>query len=153
MEHVTGQTEPLSGCLFEPDGEESQDKDQLLLLKNDDVVVLLNRYPYANGHLLIAPRKHTGCITGLTPLENSTLFAMVQKATSILQEHFNCDGVNIGCNIGAVAGAGIADHLHVHLVPRWKDDHNFMTIVADIRTIPEHIEITFDALLPYFQNL
>ncbi len=78
---------------------------------------------------------------------------MVKEATAILKKQFKPDGFNIGCNIGSTAGAGIADHLHVHIVPRWDGDHNFITVVADIRTIPEHIDATFDKLLPGFACL
>jgi ATP adenylyltransferase len=78
---------------------------------------------------------------------------MVKKATVILKKQLKPDGFNIGCNIGATAGAGIADHLHFHIVPRWDGDHNFICVVADIRTIPEHLDETFDRLLPHFLDL
>ena len=78
---------------------------------------------------------------------------MIQKSTTILSKRLNPDGFNIGCNIGAIAGAGVADHLHFHIVPRWHGDHNFITILADIRTIPEHIEATFDRISPDFLAL
>lgn len=153
MEHVQGKAPKISGCLFEPAGEYQSNKDELLLFRNLDVIVLLNRFPYTNGHLLVAPTRHISCITELTPDENQALMEMIKKATAILKTHLNPSGFNIGCNIGSEAGAGIADHLHFHIVPRWQGDHNFISVLADIRTIPEHIESTFDKLLPDFSEL
>lgn len=153
MEHVLGNAAREEGCLFEPPGNASFDKERLLLFRDATTVVLLNRFPYANGHLLIAPVRHVASLTDLDSSESSTLMFTIQHSAMILQRYLHYDGINIGCNIGACAGAGIADHLHFHLVPRWHGDHNFMTVLADIRTIPEHIEQTFDKLLPYFQNI
>ena len=150
LEHVLGKAPKRTGCIFEPPGEAIADKKQLLLFRNNAVIVLLNRYPYSNGHLLVAPCRHVGHITDLTPDESGALMDMVKKATAILDKHLSPDGFNIGCNIGAVAGAGIADHLHFHIVPRWHGDHNFIAVIGDIRTIPEHIDITFDRLSPDF---
>lgn len=153
MEHVLGRAEQIEGCLFEPPGEERQNRDHLLLFRDQMVVVLLNRFPYANGHLLVAPKRHLADITELTGEERASLFAMLTHATTILRRHLAPDGFNIGLNLGQVAGAGIADHLHFHIVPRWRDDHNFMTVCAEIRTIPQHIKHTFDQLAPDFAAL
>ncbi len=153
MEHVLGKAAKISGCLFEPPGKASFDKDALLLYRDTQNVVLLNRFPYTNGHLLIAPIDHIACITELDPLGQAALMDMISKATQILRDNLKPDGLNVGCNLGKVAGAGIADHLHFHIVPRWEDDHNFMTVLADIRSIPEHLLTTFDKLLPSFQQL
>ncbi len=153
MEHVLGQAEKINGCLFEPAGEASSDPDALLLYRDDQTVVLLNRFPYTNGHLLIAPRRHLADITELSLQENQAVMTMLQQSCTILRRHLHPDGLNIGLNLGSVAGAGIADHLHFHIVPRWQGDHNFMTVTADIRTIPQHISHTFAMLLPDFQQL
>jgi ATP adenylyltransferase len=153
IEHVLGKAPKAERCLFEPAGECLSNKEELLLFRNRDVVVLLNRFPYTNGHLLIAPVRHASCITDLSPSEHLALMEMVSKATAILKEHLKPDGFNIGCNLGSEAGAGIADHLHFHIVPRWQGDHNFISVLADVRTIPEHIETTFDKLLPDFSAL
>ena len=101
----------------------------------------------------MAPARHVSCITELSPDETAPLMNLVSKATDILKRRLSPDGFNIGLNIGSEAGAGIADHLHFHIVPRWNGDHNFMTVLTDVRTIPEHIEATFDKLLPDFQSL
>lgn len=153
MEHVQGTAAKVSGCLFEPKGTATFDKDALLLYRDTQIVVLLNRFPYSNGHLLIAPTRHIGCITALNPEEQAAVMGMLTKASQILRDHLQPDGLNVGCNLGKVAGAGIAEHLHFHIVPRWEDDHNFMTVLGDVRSIPEHLLTTFDKLLPPFQEL
>lgn len=153
LEHVLGNGRKPGGCLFEPEGNRSTSKEALLLYRDSRTLVLLNRFPYTNGHLLVAPIRHLSCITELTTAENSALMNTVKEATAILKKQLKPDGFNIGCNIGATAGAGIADHLHVHIVPRWDGDHNFICVIAEIRTIPEHIDATFDKLLPDFLEL
>ncbi len=153
MAHVLGQEPPLSGCLFEPPGASTANRDQLLLYRDSDNLVLLNRFPYSNGHLLVAPVRHVACLTELNEEETASLLLMVRQSARILKLRLAPHGLNIGCNLGTAAGAGIADHLHFHLVPRWQGDHNFITVLADIRTIPEHIDLTFDCLLPDFLQL
>lgn len=153
MDHVSGKIPQEDGCLFEPETRYSHDKSRLLLRRTENTVVLLNRFPYANGHLLVAPARHVACITELTFSENAQLMEMIKQSAIILKKNLTPDGLNVGCNIGAAAGAGIADHLHFHLIPRWEGDHNFMTVLEDIRTIPEHIEATFDRLLPDFLKI
>lgn len=153
IEHVLGNAPKPGGCLFEPESDCNTSKEALLLYRDNLSVVLLNRFPYTNGHLLVAPVRHLSCITELTTAENCALMEMVKEATAILKNQLKPDGFNIGCNIGATAGAGIADHLHVHIVPRWDGDHNFISVIAEIRTIPEHIDATFDRLLPDFLDL
>lgn len=152
-EHVRGLAPRIDGCLFEPPGDTCCDEKYLLLYRDRKVIVLLNRFPYANGHLLIAPIRHITSIIDLSPDENLALMGMLQKCSSILQAHYSPDGLNIGCNIGQSAGAGIADHLHFHIVPRWDGDHNFMSVIADVRTIPEHIKATYARLLPEFSKI
>lgn len=153
IEHVQGLATQPKHCLFEPPGTACQDRQQLLLYRDHQVVALLNRFPYNNGHLLLAPCRHVACITELANHEAAALATITQQATTILRRHLAPDGFNIGCNIGAAAGAGIAAHLHVHVVPRWRDDHNFITVIGEIRTIPEHLLLTFDRLAPDFLAL
>ena len=152
MDHVLGKAATVEHCIFEPPGSDASSKKDLLLYRNQDGVVLLNRFPYANGHLLVAPVRHIGCISELTAPENSDLMLLVSEATRILKKHLNPDGFNIGCNLGKIAGAGIAGHLHFHIVPRWDGDHNFISVIAETRTIPDHIDNTFDTLLPDFTS-
>ena len=153
QEHVLGKATTPKGCLFEPPGTAGADKAHLLLFRDQLSVVLLNRFPYANGHLLVAPCRHLADITQMDAEENSAIMQLLQDCCTILRSHLRPDGINIGLNLGKTAGAGIADHLHFHVIPRWEGDHNFMATVAEIRTIPQHIENTFDQLLPDFQRL
>ncbi len=153
MEHVLGRSAKIDGCLFEPPGNGSSTPEFLLLYRDQLTVVMLNRFPYANGHLLVAPRRHLADITELSAQENQAVMRMLQQSSAILRRRLQPDGFNIGLNLGQVAGAGIADHIHFHIVPRWQGDHNFMTVTADIRTIPEHINHTFALLEPDFQRL
>lgn len=151
MEHVLDTAPPRDTCLFEPPGDSSHTPEELLLYRDRRSLCLMNRFPYTNGHLLVAPVRHVACITDLSPEETASLMALVSAATGILREILRPDGFNLGCNIGSEAGAGVAGHLHYHIVPRWRDDHNFMTVVADVRAIPEHIDTTYEKLLPRFQ--
>ncbi len=153
MEHVLGHTEKITGCLFEPPGASQADPELLLLHRGRQTVVLLNRFPYANGHLLVAPRRHIADICELSSAENTALMSMLKRCCVILRNHLQPHGFNIGLNLGVVAGAGIADHLHFHIVPRWQGDHNFMTVTSDIRTIPQHISQTFEQLAPDFARI
>jgi len=141
------------GCIFEAGTGKTHEKSSLLLYRDSLSVVLLNRFPYANGHLLLAPSRHVGDVSDLLAEESQALFGLIRESVSILRKHKKPDGFNIGLNLGTVAGAGHPDHLHFHIVPRWEGDHNFMTVLDDVRTIPEHIEATFDQLLPDFQEL
>ena len=153
MSYIQDTESKAKECIFETGSGKQYDKDNLLLYRDAAIVVLLNRFPYANGHLLLAPSRHIGDINDLVPEESSGLFAMIRNSVIILEKHKKPDGFNIGLNLGTVAGAGHPDHLHFHVVPRWEGDHNFMTVLSEVRTIPEHIESTFDQLLPDFQEL
>lgn len=153
MTYIQEQKQHRQGCIFEAGTDKKHEKESLLLYRDAVAVVLLNRFPYANGHLLLAPSRHIGDISGLLPEESAALFNMIRESVAILKKHKNPDGFNIGLNLGTVAGAGHPGHLHFHVVPRWHGDHNFMTVLAEVRTIPEHIENTFDQMLPDFQKL
>ncbi len=153
MSYILGKEEQKKGCFFDFADEVQFDKKGLLLCRDQHAEVLLNRYPYANGHLLIAPARHLAELTELNEQEHAALMLLLTRSTSILKKHLNPDGFNIGLNLGTTAGAGLADHLHFHVVPRWDGDHNFMTVTSEIRSIPQHIDTTFDLLLPDFQNI
>jgi ATP adenylyltransferase len=152
VEYVSG-GDRGKGCIFEAGDGMNHDRKSLLLYRDATVAVFLNRFPYANGHLLIAPVRHVGDIVDLSEAENVMLLKMVGNSVTILRRQMNPDGFNIGLNIGTIAGAGHPEHLHFHVVPRWNGDHNFMTVLAEVRTIPEHIDSTFDRLLSDFQEL
>jgi ATP adenylyltransferase len=124
----------------------------LILHVDTDVVVMMNRYPYVNGHILVAPRRHEPDLGALEDTELLELMSMVRRVTEILRAEINPEGFNIGMNLGRVAGAGIADHAHFHIVPRWNGDTNFMTVLGDVRVIPEHLVETYHRLVPYFTD-
>jgi len=153
MEHVLGRHPRPAGCLFEPPGDGGHDPAALLLYRDRDTVVLLNRFPYANGHLLVAPRRHCADLTELAADEAAALMTMLQRCCAILRRQLRPDGLNLGLNLGEAAGAGLAEHLHFHLIPRWQGDHNFITPMAEVRAIPQHLEATFQQLLPEFETL
>ncbi len=153
MDYILGKIPKADGCIFEFESHAPCSKAGLILYRDADCVILLNRFPYANGHLLVAPSRHVADLCDLSDGENSRLIIKVRQAVSILRRHLQPDGVNVGLNLGEVAGAGLADHLHYHIVPRWRDDHNFMAVIADVRSIPEHLDNTYDALLDDFQLL
>ncbi|HTO55770.1 MAG TPA: HIT domain-containing protein [Myxococcota bacterium] len=140
-------------CIFCEPEEPVPDRQRLILYRGKSAFVLMNRYPYSPGHLMVAPFAHSGRIHALEPDTQAELMTLVAQATRILEATYNCDGLNVGANLGAAAGAGFADHLHFHLVPRWRGDVNFMTAVGEIRVIPTHIERSFDELLPAFAEL
>ncbi|MFQ6757513.1 MAG: HIT domain-containing protein [Deltaproteobacteria bacterium] len=152
MEYIEGKRGRDSGCIFCAAPEQTHSAQDLILHRNGALVVLMNRFPYANGHLLVAPARHLADLGDLSEEENGAIGAMLTRCTAILRRHLQPDGFNIGLNLGEVAGAGIASHLHWHIVPRWHGDHNYMTVLAEVRTIPEHIEKTFARLLPEFEN-
>jgi ATP adenylyltransferase len=126
------------------------EKERLVLHVGPRGGVLMNRFPYGHGHLLIMPRRHTAELTELTREENAELMELLQVSTEVLREAMAPHGFNVGLNVGRAGGAGIEDHIHWHLLPRWLGDVNFITLVAELRTIPEHIAITYDRLRPLF---
>jgi ATP adenylyltransferase len=153
MEYITSAKKPTAECIFEAAAGKPFSKKDLILYRDRLVTVLINRFPYANGHLLVAPARHLPEPEDLSETENSAIMRMLQQSVSILRANLRPHGFNLGLNLGTAAGAGLADHLHWHIVPRWDGDHNFIAVVGEIRTIPEHLETTFDKLLPAFQLL
>ena len=115
--------------------------------------MMLNRYPYNNGHLMIAPYQHVASIAGLDAATLSELMAQAQLALQALRVVMKPDGFNMGINEGKVAGAGFADHMHLHIVPRWNGDTNFMSVIADIKVIPEHLDIVYQKLKSALESL
>jgi ATP adenylyltransferase len=141
------------GCIFcELPGAADQ-KAALVLARTPHSVVMLNRFPYANGHLMVAPRQHTAELSALPAEAYGELSEVLRRSLVLLQESFHPDGMNVGMNLGAAAGAGITEHLHWHLVPRWVGDTNFMPLIGEVRCIPEHLEAVWDRLRPVFAAL
>ena len=140
------------GCIFCPGADRSADQERLILHVGPRTMVVMNRFPYNNGHLLVAPVKHVSSLERLNQDETLGLLLMVRKSIEILKQVMKPDGFNVGLNLGHVAGAGMENHMHFHVVPRWKGDTNFMTVIEDVRVIPEHIKATYAKLVPLFQK-
>jgi len=126
---------------------------RLVLYAGPLALVMLNLYPYNNGHLMIAPRRHLASPELLERSERVALAELQAAAVALLRPTFNCDGFNLGVNLGRSAGAGFADHMHWHVVPRWGGDVNFMPVLAATRVISQHLEHTFDLLEPLFKTV
>ncbi len=143
------------GCIFcnFPATDPRKFRENLVLVANARYVVMLNRYPFAAGHVMVIPRRHVALLQDLAPDEADELFRAVREVGAQLRAHLAPQGINFGINEGSAAGAGIADHLHVHLVPRWHGDTNFMAVVADLRVMPEHLDATFLRLYPAIAHL
>jgi ATP adenylyltransferase len=140
-----GGAAPPAGCIFCP-GPDTDRRAALILWEGPQALVMLNKYPYASGHLLVAPRQHTGDPTAMSPADFAALGQVLQRAVRLIGEEYHPEALNVGMNLGRSAGAGIVDHLHWHVVPRWKGDTNFMPVLADLRVLPEHMETTYDRL-------
>jgi ATP adenylyltransferase len=139
-------------CIFCPlDG--SPDKQRLILHRTSRSLVMMNRYPYSYGHLMVAPVRHVDQVRMLKKPEMADILFYLGKSMEVLTQAFQADGFNVGMNLGQVAGAGIRHHLHFHIVPRWNGDTNFMPALAEVRVIPEHLRKTYRRLFPYFQKL
>ena len=128
------------------------DRERLILYRTEHSLVMLNRYPYTNGHLLIAPLRHVAGLDGLDDAEMLDLFKVLRLGRKVLQESAGPQGYNIGVNLGRASGAGVEDHLHLHIVPRWVGDTNFTAVIDDLRVVPEGLLATYDRLLPLFQR-
>jgi ATP adenylyltransferase len=145
--------EPLpDDCLF-CIKQQKQDKDAHILHRGELSYVTLNRFPYNNGHLMVVPYAHVAKLEDLDAKSASELMTLTQLSLQVLQEAYGPEGFNIGANIGEAAGAGIADHIHLHIVPRWAGDTNYMTTVGEYRIIPEWMEQTYARLRPLFEQI
>lgn len=139
-------------CVFCVRDIEGQDAQRLILWRGQHAFVVMNKFPYTNGHLLVAPYRHIADILDMTPEEQDEMFQLLRKCRIVMQECLKPQGYNVGINLGKIAGAGVADHLHMHIVPRWTGDTNFMPVFADVRVIPQHLEETYGILLKGFQS-
>jgi ATP adenylyltransferase len=152
MEYILSDKKDVP-CIFCPGRDRAQDKERLILYVGASTMVMMNKYPYNNGHLLVAPVRHLSDMEDLTDKENLKLLVMVRRSISILKKTMNPEGFNVGLNLGHVAGAGVEAHMHFHIVPRWNGDNNYMTVLGDVRVIPEHIRETYGKLKPHFDRL
>ena len=145
---------PQTGCIFCEKLNSTEDRENLVVYRGDKTFVIMNLYPYNNGHLLIAPKRHVGDISELTEDELTELMKVSQEMVRVLRTAFgNPHGFNLGMNLGKVAGAGIPGHLHVHVVPRWDGDSNFMAVIGDTRVISEAWHKTYEKIMTAMQNV
>jgi len=131
---------------------EHNDRANLILTRGELAYVLLNLYPYNTGHMMIAPYLHTGDLATLAEPIAQELTRLTQRCVAVLQRAYRPEGFNVGMNLGRPGGAGVPDHLHVHVVPRWAGDTNFMPIVAETKVLPESLDQTYDRLEPFFRR-
>jgi len=138
------------GCIF---CKKSLREDDFVLWEGKAAFVMMNRYPYSCGHLMVIPFRHLGKIQDLNPEERVDIFNLVDLSLSVLTETMKPDGFNLGMNLGKIAGAGVDDHLHAHIVPRWSGDHNFITVTGGTRVVSEDLMETRNKLLPCFERI
>lgn len=144
IEYILGEKD--KDCIFCAKPRQNRDRENLILFRGQYNLVMLNKYPYNPGHLMVAPYRH---LSGLHPLRTEEMlehFQLVSRCVDLLRAEMNPDGMNVGINLGKPAGAGIEEHIHTHIVPRWNGDTNFMTVLSDVRVVPEALLATYDKL-------
>jgi ATP adenylyltransferase len=146
MAYVGASEQPAAGCIFCRALEAHDDRSSLILHRGQHAFLILNAFPYAPGHLMAVLNRHVGAVVDATTEELADAMGLVQRAVRALGEEYRAQGFNIGVNQGRVAGAGIQDHLHIHVVPRWNGDTNFMPVISDVRVLPESLASTWDRL-------
>ena len=139
-------SQPAIGCILCAAVRGGDDRRSLVLKRSSAAFLILNAYPYSPGHLMAVVNRHVASVEDARGEELAEAIALVQTATAALRREYGPDGFNIGINQGRVAGAGIADHLHIHVVPRWNGDTNFMPVLGEVKVLPESLETTYDRL-------
>ncbi len=153
MAYISGEEKDAAGgCVFCCGDRPGEDRQRLILRRGEHALVMMNRYPYSNGHLLVAPHRHLAELGLLTSDEALEIHHLTVECCEALKGAFAPGGFNIGFNVGQAAGAGVADHLHLHVVPRWPGDTNFMPVLDEVRVIPQHLEQTYDILAEQFSR-
>jgi len=143
MKYISGDGTPTGECVFCSAPKQEDSPKNLVVRRGDKAYAILNRYPYTTGHLMIVPFLHVPSIEDLTPATRAEMMEMVSQALTVLREVYRTDGFNVGINMGSAAGAGISEHAHIHIVPRWGGDTNFMSTIGETRVLPEELEDTF----------
>jgi ATP adenylyltransferase len=139
-------SDKTQGCLFCKLPKQNTDRENLILFRSSDTFIIMNRYPYNNGHIMVVPYQHAPTLDGLPDRTLLDIMKITRHAINSISKAFAPEGFNIGVNIGRIAGAGMEEHIHLHMVPRWAGDTSFMTVLDDVRVIPEHIMGTYDKL-------
>jgi len=143
---------PIKGCIFCELPRQRNDRENLVLGRTPHTFAILNRFPYNNGHLMVVPRTHLADLGLLGREEHQELSEMLRVAMRLVGQAYRAQGQNVGMNLGGAAGAGIADHLHWHVVPRWVGDTNFMPVIGDTKVMIEHLHASWDRLRPLFDR-
>lgn len=138
-------------CIFCNKPQQNDDQKNLILSRGEYCYVIMNYYPYNNGHVMVVPYQHTSKMTDLSKEESTEMMALLSRCISVLEEEMMPNGFNIGMNLGEVAGAGVKDHLHFHIVPRWNGDMNFMPVTGHTKVVPEALEETWKKLKRRFE--
>jgi len=146
MAFIQPETPPPPGCIFCTQPAAQEDEKFHILHRGEYCFMMLNLYPYNNGHLMVAPYEHVGALDALDSAPLADMMAQAQWALRALRQAMNPDGFNMGINMGKVAGAGFAEHIHYHIVPRWNGDTNFMPVIADVKVMPEHLDSVYAKL-------
>lgn len=152
MQFIEAARSQMTGCIFCDMLKKGTDREQLILFRSGLAFVVLNKYPYSNGHLLIVPQRHIGELHELTRDEHAEMMQLTAHAVQILRKALKAEGINCGMNLGKVAGAGVRGHVHGHVVPRWVGDTNFLPVLADVRSLPEYLHVTYDRLVGEFSK-
>ena len=150
MTYIKGVNKEEEGCIFCTKPSQTNDKENLLLYRGKKCFVLMNLFPYNNGHLMIIPYKHTSDILDIDKETSNEMWELLSLSKKVLTTVMTPEGFNIGMNIGRNAGAGIDQHIHLHIVPRWNGDTNFMPVIGETKVISQALNETYDALLPHF---
>lgn len=148
MDYIESSKEP--GCVFCEKSQSKKDKKNLVLYRGMETFILMNLYPYTNGHLMIAPYLHTSDVNELAEIANKEIMQFAKDCFNILKSKLGAEGFNFGANLGKVAGAGIDQHIHYHIVPRWSGDTNFMPVISDTKVMIEKLNKTWERLKPEF---
>jgi len=153
MAYIEKDSKKESGCIFCPRIQRSNDQEDLIVWRGRNVSVFLNRFPYNNGHLMVVPNRHLAELCELSDQEVLEINQLIYLSICALKKAMSPDGFNIGLNLGKTAGAGVLDHLHWHIVPRWEGDTNFMPVIAETKVMPEHLLSTFQKLRKAFEDV
>jgi ATP adenylyltransferase len=151
MEYIENNNKE-EGCVFCKAQSQNDSAENLIAYRGELSYVILNRFPYTSGHLMVIPFQHVSSLEELDPITRAEMMELTSQCTTILKDIYHPQGFNVGVNIGEAAGAGVLGHVHIHIVPRWKGDTNFMSSVGGVRVLPEALEATYHRLKDRFQE-
>src|ERR1700759_3986284 len=149
--YISG-ADKVSDCLFCAKLAEGDDRSALIVHRAQHCFIILNAYPYTNGHVMVVPYAHQDELQKLSPEAAQEMMLLTQRMEGVLRRLYDPDGVNLGMNIGKAAGAGVAGHVHMHVLPRWVADANFMTVIGEVRLLPESLETTYERIRAELQG-